>query len=103
MNLFKSLLYLHGHIADPQLAVDLARSPLTPTIPQWRKTMNFFKSMLYLGGLGSITSRVGEEEETYGQTYGNRIASEQKFGKQPSTRPQPAQPKFAQQEPLGCH
>lgn len=103
MNLYKSLLFLHGHITDTELAVDLAQRPSAPPISQWSENMNFFKSLLYLGGLGPITSRVGEEEETYGQTYGNRIASEQKFGKSSATRPQPAQSKFARQEPLGCH
>ena len=103
MNLYKSLLFLHGHITDTELAVDLAQRPSAPPISQWSENMNLFKSLLYLGGLESISSRVGEEEETYGQTYGNRIASEQKFGKPSATRPQPAQPKFARQEPLGCH
>lgn len=103
MNLFKSLLFLHGYVADPQLAIELEARPSAPTISQWSENMNFFKSLLYLGGLGPITSRVGEEEETYGQTYGNRIASEQKFGKPSAARSQSAQPKFARQEPLGCH
>ena len=48
--------------------------------------MNFFKSLVYLGGLESIDSRIGEEEETYGQTYGNRLASERTFGK-PAPKP----------------
>lgn len=103
MNLFKSLLFLHGYVADPQLAIELGARPSASTIPQWSRTMNFFKSLLYLGGLDSISLRIGEEEEAYGPTYGNRIASEQKFGKPSATQPQPAQPKFARQEPLGCH
>lgn len=103
MTLFKSLLFLHGYIADPQLASELAEPPQATTITQWRKTMHFFKSLLYLGGLGSITSRVGEEEEAFGPTYGNRIASEQKFGKPSFVPAQPQSPKFARQEPLGCH
>lgn len=48
--------------------------------------MNFFKSLVYLGGLESIESRIGEEEEAYGQTYGNRLASERTFGK-PAPKP----------------
>lgn len=103
MNLYKSLLFLHGHITDTELAVDLAQRPSAPPISQWSENMNFFKSLLYLGGLGPITSRVGEEEETYGQTYGNRIASEQKFGKAAFVPAQQNAPKFAPQEPLGCH
>ena len=43
--------------------------------------MNFFKSLVYLGGLESMDSRIGEEEESFGQTYGNRVASERVFGK----------------------
>lgn len=101
MNLYKNLLFLHGHIADTELAVDLANLP--PTIPQRSQPMNLFKSLLYLGGLESFSSRVGEEEEAYGPTYGNRIASEQKFGKSPTSRPRTTPSKFAQQEPLGCH
>ena len=34
MTLFKSLLFLHGYIADPQLASELARRPQASTIPQ---------------------------------------------------------------------
>ena len=43
--------------------------------------MTLFKSLLYLGGLESIDSRIGEEEESFGPTYGNRVASERTFGK----------------------
>ena len=103
MNLYKSLLFLHGHITDTELAVDLAQRPSAPSISQWSENMNYFKSLLYLGGLGSITSRVGEEEEAYGPTYGNRIASQQKFGKPSFVPAQPKPAKFAPQEPLGCH
>ena len=43
--------------------------------------MDLFKSVLYLGGLQSIDSRIGEEEERFGPTYGNRVASARAFGK----------------------
>lgn len=47
--------------------------------------MTLFKSLLYLGGLESIDSRIGEEEESFGPTYGNRVASERTFGKPAKT------------------
>ena len=107
MSLYKDLLFLHGHIADPRLALDLsaapavdpgptagieaasgttadataARTKTTDTQTAWREPMTLFKSLLYLGGLESIDSRIGEEEEAFGQTYGNRVASERTFGK----------------------
>ena len=94
MNLYSSLLFLHGHIADRSLAAALA-APNEPApvpragdpqpAPRTRSTaMNdtfFFKSLLYLGGLQSIDSRIGEEEEAVGPTYGNRRASERAFGR----------------------
>ena len=46
--------------------------------------MNLFKSLWLLGGLQSIDSRVGDEEEpAFGPTYGNRLASERTFGPVP--------------------
>jgi hypothetical protein len=104
MSAYKDLLFLHGHIADPRLALELsaaqtvdpdpataiatatpagATNPNTNTNTQiaWREPMTLFKSLLYLGGLESIDSRIGEEEEAFGQTYGNRVASERTFGK----------------------
>lgn len=93
MSLYRDLLFLHGHIADPRLAAALsapAASTAPPSIPQQRPTagehprrhpMDLFKSMLYLGGLQSIDSRIGEEDERFGPTYGNRVASARAFGK----------------------
>jgi len=88
MSPYKDLLFLHGHIADPRLALELATSqdtesdaPAANIQTAWRDPMTLFKSLLYLGGLESIDSRIGEEEETFGQTYGNRVASERTFGK----------------------
>jgi hypothetical protein len=98
MSPYRDLLFLHGHVADPDLATALATSPALPsrrsqgpaTAPQrphqWREPMNLFKSLLYLGGLESMDSRIGEEEEAYGHTYGNRIASEHVFGKRAAAR-----------------
>lgn len=99
MSLYSDLLFLHGHIADPRLAAALstpAAPGAAPSIQQQRPSagedtrrhpMDLFKSVLYLGGLQSIDSRIGEEEESFGPTYGNRVASERTFGK-------PAAPAF---------
>ena len=105
MSPYKDLLFLHGHIADPRLALELAAEQAADPAPAaasavastaawttnpntnvntpsaWRDPMTLFKSLLYLGGLESIDSRIGEEEEAFGQTYGNRVASERTFGK----------------------
>lgn len=101
MNIHSQLLFLHGHVADQRLAAGLSAPQPTP-LPalrqqgserdtshdpnQWRHVMKFFKSLVYLGGLESIDSRIGEEEEAFGQTYGNRLASERTFGK-PAPKP----------------
>ena len=89
MRPYKDLLFLHGHVADPRLALELSAAqvadpdpaPNSNTQSAWREPMTLFKSLLYLGGLESIDSRIGEEEEAFGQTYGNRLASERSFGK----------------------
>ena len=89
MRPYKDLLFLHGHIADPRLALEMSAPQAadpdpaanTNTQSAWREPMTLFKSLLYLGGLESIDSRIGEEEEAFGQTYGNRVASERTFGK----------------------
>ena len=61
--------------------VTVARDKTTNIQSAWRNPMTLFKSLLYLGGLESIDSRIGEEEESFGPTYGNRVASERTFGK----------------------
>ena len=92
MSLYRDLLFLHGHIADPRLAAALSTPTASTTpssVPQRpsagevtrRHPMDLFKSVLYLGGLQSFDSRIGEEEERFGPTYGNRVASERTFGK----------------------
>ena len=95
--LWQQLIFLHGHIADPALAQSLSDAtadaapadpspgPVAAGEPQRSPSMNLFKSLLYLGGLESIDSRIGEEEEAYGQTYGNRVASARTFGTPAST------------------
>ena len=92
-SIWKDLVFLHGHIADPQLALSLSAS--APTVassaaePSRKRNtdenrstpMNFFKSLMYLGGLESKDPWALDTEDTFGPTYGNRIASEQAFGK----------------------
>jgi len=120
MNLYSNLLFLHGHIADTQLASDLAeaqaaapepaagtgaaRITTTNTPSVRRDPMTLFKSLLYLGGLESIDSRIGEEEESFGPTYGNRVASERTFGKPtPDSRHRRVVPvAHNASAPLGC-
>ena len=81
--LFKDLLFLQGHIADPRLGAELAEDANVPTPGTAKESpMNLFKSLWLLGGLESIDPHIGEDEETaFGPTYGNRIASERSFGK----------------------
>ncbi len=91
MSLYSDLLFLHGHIADARLAAALSTPVASPASTQQqrplagedirRHPMDLFKSVLYLGGLQSIDSRIGEEEESFGPTYGNRMASARTFGK----------------------
>ena len=95
MNLYKSLLFLHGHVAD----VDLARSlgdagdagdaPSAPassaptkrafTAPR-REAPGFFGSLWYLGGLDDLDPRIGEHGEAYAPKYGHRRESSRRFG-----------------------
>ena len=83
--IFKDLMFLHGHVADPRLGVELAtdgQATATPDPASEGSSMNLFKSLWLLGGLQSIDLRVGEEDEApFGQTYGNRRASERTFGR----------------------
>ena len=88
MNIYKNLLFLQGHLVDtrdddPKNANrSLHRSSIATrnkSPPTRSKIMNIFKSLLYLSGLQSITSRVGEDEQAFGHTYGNRAASKKAF------------------------
>lgn len=86
MNIATQMLFLHGHVADPELAVELAASPPPrsgehPNPESAMKTSpnRLFKSLWYLGGLDDIDLRIGPGEETYGPSFGNRIASRRAF------------------------
>ena len=121
MSLYSNLLFLHGHVADTQLARELSAAQAvapdpataataartttnTNTASARREPMTLFKSLLYLGGLESIDSRIGEEEESFGPTYGNRVASERTFGKPtPDSRHRRVVPvAHNASAPLGC-
>ena len=83
--LFKDLLSLDGYVVDsrPDVAATATdgRAPQAGTDSEGT-TMNLFKSLWLLGGLQSIDTRVGEDEETgFGPEFGNRIASRRVFGK----------------------
>lgn len=49
--------------------------------------MSIFKSIWYLGGLESIDPRVSANDDAYGRTYGNRVATRKAFPPLGSTRP----------------
>lgn len=86
MNIATQMLFLHGHVADPKLAAELAK-PQVPRVPENpnpefpMKTFptRLFKSLWYLGGLDDLDPRLGLDEETYGPGLGNRIASRRAF------------------------
>jgi hypothetical protein len=80
MSIATDLLFLHGHIADPQLARDLAatQSP-HPESPMKTSPNQLFKGLWYLGGLDDLDPRIGLDEEAYGQSFGNGLASRRAF------------------------
>ena len=92
MNLYKSLLFLHGHIADVELARSLGDAGDAPSAPDApapakrgfartrRDTPGFFGSLWYLGGLEDIDPRIGENGEAYAPKYGRRRESSRRFG-----------------------
>ena len=86
MSIATELLFLHGHIADPQLARELAAIPTPhtnlrphPESPVKTSPNQLFKSLWYLGGLDDLDPRIGLDEEAYGPTFGNRVASRRAF------------------------
>ena len=100
--MYKDQFFLNGHVADPQLAVSLTAPSTahatprtgstvgnTPVSTPWSTAMNFFKSLMYLGGLESADLRLEDDASPFRPTYGNRVASEAVFGKraaQPAAR-----------------
>ena len=92
MNLSTSLLFLHGHIADPRLGVELAASAAAPraTAPVSRRpTMDLFKSVMYLGGRPMHPGHNFDLEEPFEPEFGNRVAFARVFGRTvPAPQPQ---------------
>ncbi|MCA1713580.1 MAG: hypothetical protein LC715_00105 [Gammaproteobacteria bacterium] len=109
MNMSTGLLFLGGHITNPQLACALTSAAssehetgrkahadaagVIATNPPTRdnrsawlsqsigdNVMNLFKSLMYLGGLESINPRIEDPDDEFGPTYGNRVASRRAFG-----------------------
>ena len=87
MNLYKSLLFLHGHVADVDLARSLGDAGDAPSSPDSpapakrafraprRDTSGFFGSLWYLGGLDDLDPRIGEDGEAYAPKYARRRTS----------------------------
>ena len=103
MNVYKNLMFLHGHFAHPRDA-DGPPAPAAQPTPTPRTaprtdaltalrstTMNLFKSLMYLGGLESVSLRIDEPDDAFGPTYGNRVAAERSFGRAPAA-PAPLPP-----------
>ena len=98
MSIANDLLFLHGHIAEPRLARELAAEQTPPPHPEHdmkttlKSTLNpLFKGLWYLGGLDDLDPRIGLDETAYGPTYGNRLASRRSFAsyaRQPGRRPE---------------
>jgi hypothetical protein len=96
MSIATELLFLQGHIVDPQLARELGATRFPRTKPDPRpefrmKTSptHLFKSLWYLGGLDDLDPRIGLDEEAYGPTFGNRIAARRAYAtyaRQPARR-----------------
>ena len=96
MALYKSLLFLHGHIADAGLARSLADAEGDAATPPSGKASaparrpfarprranpGFFGSLWYLGGLDDIDPRIGEHGEAYAPKYARRAATARLGGK----------------------
>ena len=95
MKLYRDLLFLHGHIADPALAASLATDD-DPAAPVFRSSaMDLFKSLMYLGGRPMHPGHNYDLDEPFEPSYGNRVATERLFGTLPqdaATARTPAEP-----------
>jgi len=81
MKLYRDLLFLHGHIADPVLAASLAADEDAGTAPAFRSSaMNLFKSLMYLGGRPMHSGLNYDLDEPF-ESFGNHVANERLFGK----------------------
>ena len=111
MNIATQMLFLHGHVANPDLAAGLAASPSprssenpNPEFSMKTFPTRLFKSLWYLGGLDDLEPRIGLDEETYGPSFGNRIASRRAFDTYARRREgrSAAQPVAAGQHAISC-
>jgi hypothetical protein len=111
MNIATQMLFLHGHVADPKLAVELAAppSPHSGENPNPDLSMETFPSRLleslwYLGGLDDLEPRIGLDEDTYGPSFGNRIASRRAFDTYARRRERrnAAKPVAAERRAISC-
>lgn len=81
MKIYRDLLFLHGHIADPVLAASLATDDSRDAAPAFRSpAMDLFKSLMYLGGRPMHSGRNYDLDEPF-ETFGNHVANERLFGK----------------------
>ena len=80
MSIATDLLFLHGHIADPQLAREMAATPAPhPESPMKTSLNHLFENLWYLGGLDDLDPRANLGDEAYGPSFGNRVASRRAF------------------------
>ena len=76
------LLFLHGHIADPALATQLAAAGERDSTPTSRRpAMDLFKSLMYLGGRPMHAGHNYDLDEPFEPSFGNRVATERVFGR----------------------
>jgi hypothetical protein len=82
--IYRGLLFLEGHVADPDLARSLAHDAPASAAPVRRPRPGFdlFRGFGLLGGLRSVDTRLTPEEE-FGPSYGNRRAWAREFGRTP--------------------
>ena len=110
MNIATQMLFLHGHVADPELAVELAASPAphsehpNPESPMKTFPNRLLESLWYLGGLDDLEPRIGFDEDTYGPSFGNRIASRRAFDTYARRRERrnAAKPVAAERRAISC-
>jgi hypothetical protein len=81
MKVYRDLLFLHGHIADPALAASLAADE-DPESPTYRSpVMDLFKSLMFLGGRPMHSGHNFDLDEPFEPSFGNQVANERLFGK----------------------
>ena len=86
MSIATEMLFLHGHIADPKLAAELATPQPAhksanpqPESPMKMSPTDLLKNLWYVGGLDDLDPRANLGDEAYGPSFGNRVASRRAF------------------------